>query len=191
MILTNLMQNLVAFLLMLIAYFPTSWAAHIDFSYGNLLFLPIGVSLFSYLCMGPRTLPGVLLANTVVGYFLWGNWFGNGFSGFFGHVVVGSVAPFLAILIVKSFQLDNFSENNTIKYGPCLLLIILTGFINTLGKFFSFSDVLDESIEPLAFLGSFFVGDVLGAIVVMFIFAPIISPLIAKNGLMNCWLSVR
>ncbi|HIM58519.1 MAG TPA: hypothetical protein EYH12_05780 [Psychromonas hadalis] len=176
-------RNVISLFLVLIAQFLIESIGYMDFSIGNLLYLPLGATLYCYILFGPRAIPGVVVANTLIGYFLWDNWFGNGMSGFSGHVVVGSLAPMLAIITVKYFQLNSFSGSNKINYGPCMFLIILTALINTIAKFFTFMDILIEEIEPIIFLGSFFVGDVLGCVVFFLVASKFLTPLLARYRL--------
>ena len=179
----DIQRNILAFTLVILSTLIIEVIAYANFSVGSLLFLPLGATLYCYLWMGYRTIPAIVVANTIIGYFLWDNWFGNGMDGFIGHVVVGSLAPMVAILIVQVLHLNRASFENKIDYGPCLLLIILTALLNTLAKFFTFMDTLKEGIDPIIFLGTFFTGDVLGCTVFLLIAHKLLTPTLHKYKL--------
>lgn len=177
-----LKQNFVAFSLLILSYILVDAFNHADLSVGNLLFLPLGATLYAYLSFSKGVVASVILANTLVGYFLWGNWFGNGLDGFIGHVLIGSFAPLFAIYSVKSLKLDSPRQN---YWQQLVLLSLLSAIFNTLGKFFSFMDTLIESIEPLTFLGSFMLGDILGCLVFIYVADRFLTPRLKRQGLQS------
>lgn len=169
-------QNIIVFLLLIISYLLVDAIGYIDFSMGNLVFLPLGSTLYAYLFFSNQVLPAVILANFIVGYFLWDQWFGLGFNGFVGHVVVGALAPMLAIYVCRSLKLGTTTDQDITPVHVILLLTILTTIFNTLGKFFIFASNPDLTIEPMVFLGTFMLGDILGCIVFMFLAQRFLSP---------------
>lgn len=153
---------------------------HIDFSNGNLLFLPMGAAILSYLLFGYGVLPGVAIANTLIGYTLWNNWFGNGFEGFSGHVIIGSLAPIIAIQMMKSFGLSQFFKDKSINYRHVIFVVLLTALLNTFGKFSLFYGILQEDIDIVNFMSTYLIGDILGSFV--FIYAAVkLSALLEKR----------
>ena len=177
-----LQQHLITFLLIIASSALVQGLGHIDLSVGNLLFLPLGATLYVYLHFSQKMLISVMLANTVVGYFFWGNWFDNGLSGFFGHVVIGSLAPLIAIQAVKFLRLGQVQQG---FWQRLFLLTLITTIFNTLGKFFSFMDVLIEAIDPLLFLGSFMLGDILGCLVFVYLGEKFLTPVLKQRNLIT------
>ena len=161
--------NIVTFVLVITSLLMVEGLGHIDFSNGNLLYLPLGASIFAYLLYGFGVLPGVALANTLVGYLLWDNWFGGGMSSFIAHVVVGSLAPIAAMMIMKLFHLSNFFDGKELNFRHIIFLVLLTAIINTLLKFFIFMSVLPESPNPSEFISTYLVGDILGGLVFIYL----------------------
>ena len=175
-----LQHNFITFVLVVVSLLLVEGIGHIDFSNGNLLFLPLGAAILSYLLFGYGVLPGVALANMLIGYTLWNNWFGNGFAGFSGHVIIGSLAPIVAIQMMKSFGLSEFFEGKEINYRHVMFLVILAALLNTLGKFSLFYGVLQEDIKVVDFISTYLIGDILGGIV--FIYAAVkLSKLLEKR----------
>jgi len=160
--------NIVTFVLVIISLLIIEGLTHSDFSIGSLLYLPMGAAIFAYLLFGFGVLPGVAIANTLIGYFLWDNWLGSGVTGFSGHVVVGSLAPIAAILIMKYFKLSNFFEGKQLNFRHVIFLVILTALINTLLKFFIFMSVMPEFNDPAKFISTYLVGDILGGLVFIY-----------------------
>ena len=176
-------NNFLALTLVLISLIMIEGIGYMNFTYGNLLFLPVGAEIFVYLLFGSRVLPGVIIANTIVGYFLWNNWFGNGLDGFIGHVIIGSLSPLLAIYIMKIANLSDFFDAKLINYKHILFCIILTALISTLAKFLFFWGVIREPIEPLSFIASYMVGDIIGGIVFIYFAIKILTPVLIRNKL--------
>jgi hypothetical protein len=157
--------NLAAFILIIISSLIIEGLAAGDFAIGNLLFLPLGASIFSYLLFGFGILPGIAIANTLVGYFLWNSWFGLGLPGFTGHVVVGSMAPIAAILLMRVFKLSSFFVGQKLNYRHVVFLVIITALINTLFKFFIYTNAFSVAPDPGTFISTYLVGDILGGLV--------------------------
>ncbi len=175
-----LQHNFITFVLVVVSLLLVEGMGHIDFSNGNLLFLPLGAAILSYLLFGYGVLPGVALANTLIGYTLWNNWLGNGFAGFSGHVIIGSLAPIVAIQMMKSFGLSEFFEGKLINYRHVVFVVILAAMLNTLGKFSLFYGVLQEDIKVVDFISTYLIGDILGGFV--FIYASVkLSTLLEKR----------
>ncbi len=160
--------NIVAFVLVIISSLIIERTTHIEISIGNLLYLPMGAAIYSYLLYGFGVLPGLAAANTLVGYFLWGNWFGIGLTGFFGHVVIGSLAPIAAMMIMKLFHLSNFFDDGDLNFRHVIFLVILTALINALLKFFIFMNALPEFHAPVQFILTHFVSNTLGGLVFIY-----------------------
>jgi len=156
--------NIVAFVLVIISSLIIERTTHIEISIGNLLYLPMGAAIFSYLLFGFGVLPGLAVANTLIGYFIWDNWFGLGLTGFFGHVVVGSLVPIAAILMMKYFKLSNFFDGENLNFRHVIFLVILTALINALLKFFIFMDAIPEFHAPVQFILTHFVSNTLGGL---------------------------
>ncbi|RUM81139.1 MAG: hypothetical protein DSZ16_05005 [Candidatus Thioglobus sp.] len=173
-------NNFLAFVIVLTSLIMIEGIGYMNFTYGNLLFLPVGAEIFVYLLFGFRVLPGVMIANTIVGYFLWNSWFGNDLNGFIGHVIIGSLSPLLALYIMKIFNLSNFIDSKLIEYKHILFSIILTALISTLGKFMFFWGIIKEPIEPLSFISSYMVGDILGGAVFIYFAIKILHPLLLR-----------
>ena len=161
--------NIVAFVLVIISSLIIERTTHIEISIGNLLYLPMGAAIYSYLLYGFGALPGLAIANTLVGYFIWDNWFDLGLTGFFAHVVVGSLAPIAAILIMRYFKLSKFFDDGDLNFRHVIFLVILTALINALLKFFIFMSVLPESPDPSEFISPYLVGDILGGLVFIYL----------------------
>ncbi len=176
----SIQQNFIAFILVIVSLLIAEGIAHIDFTNGNFLFHPIGAAILSYLLFGFKVFPGVAIANTLIGYFLWDNWFGNGITGFYGHVIIGSLAPVVAILIMKLFHLSEFFKDGKLNFRHILFLVILTGLVNSLLKFFLFMGVLKANPDPVVFLSTYLVGNILGGIVFIYMAVKILPILIKK-----------
>lgn len=164
-----LQHNFVTFILVIVSLLLVEGMGHIDFSNGNLLFLPMGAAILSYLIFGFRVLPGVAIANALVGYFLWNNWSGNGLEGFSGHVIIGSLAPIIAIQMMKSFGLSEFFDNKEINYRHVIFLVLLTAMLNTFGKFSLFYGMFQEQINVVDFISTYLIGDILGGFVFIYV----------------------
>ncbi|MDB3869666.1 hypothetical protein N9351_02245 [Candidatus Thioglobus sp.] len=128
----------------------------------------MGVAIFSYLVYGFGVLPGVVIANTLIGYFLWDNWFGNGLTGFYAHAMVGSLAPITAILMMRYFKLSEFYNGTKINFRHVIFLVILTALINALVKFFIFMGATPEFHAPIQFILTHFVSNALGGLVFIY-----------------------
>lgn len=158
-------HNIMAVVLMLSAYFMIDSVGRLSLSEGSVLFLPLGAQVLAYLIFGYRVLPGIVAANFLVGCLLWNDWFGNGFYGFFGHVLFGSVAPIMAIYLMRSMHLSDFFKEGQINFRHIIFLILLTALISTLGKFFIYTNHIVETFDPVHFLWVHLVGGMLGGLV--------------------------
>ena len=163
-----LKYNIVTLVLVLISSLVVEGLTHIDFTNGNLLYLPMGAAIFSYLLFGFGVLPSVAIANTLIGYFIWDNWLGVGLVGFSGHVIVGSLAPIAAILMMRYFKLSEFFDGKNLNFRHVIFLVILTALINTLLKFFIFMSVMPDFHDPAKFILTYLVGDILGGLVFIY-----------------------
>ncbi|MBT3276893.1 MAG: hypothetical protein HOC89_04385 [Candidatus Thioglobus sp.] len=172
--------NLVALTLSLTSLLMVEGLANDSFASGNLLFLPMGASIFSYLLFGFGVLPGIAIANTLFGYFFWDSWSGLGFPGFTGHVVVGSLAPIAAMLMMRLFNLSNFFDGQKLNFRHVVFLVILTAFINTLSKFFIYMSVLPIAPDPAIFFSTYLIGDMLGGLVFVYVVSRISTFLIKQ-----------
>ena len=160
--------NIVAFVLVIISSLLIEYKTPMDISIGNLLYLPMGAAIFSYLVYGFGVLPGLAVANTLIGYFIWGNWFGLGLTGFYAHVMVGSLAPIAAILTMRYFKLSKFYDDEDLNFRHVIFLVILTALINALLKFFIFMNALPEFHAPVQFILTHFVSNTLGGLVFIY-----------------------
>lgn len=161
-------HNIVAFVLVLISSLIIERTTHIEISIGNLLYLPVGAAIFSYLLFGFGVLPGIAIANTLIGYFIWDNWFGIGLTGFYAHAMVGSLAPIAAILMMRYFKLAEFYNGTKINFRHVIFLVILTAMINALVKFFIFMGAIPEFHAPAQFILIHFVSNTLGGLVFIY-----------------------
>ena len=157
-------HNAMAIFLMLSAYLMIDSVSRLSLSEGSFLFLPLGAQILAFLIFGYRVLPGIVAANFLVGCVFWNDWFGNGFYGFFGHVVFGSIAPILAIYLMRSFHLSEFFKGEQINFRHIIFLVLLTALISTLGQFFIYTDHIVETFDPVSFLWVHLVGGVLGGL---------------------------
>ena len=160
--------NIVAFVLVIISSLLIEYKTPMEISIGSLLYLPMGAAIFSYLLYGFGVLPGLAIANTLIGYFLWDNWFGMGLTGVFGHVVVGSLAPIAAIVMMKYFKLSEFYNGKEFNFRHVIFLVILTALINALLKFFILMGALPGFHAPGQFILAHFVSNTLGGLVFIY-----------------------
>lgn len=179
---TFVKHNLIAFALVLSASWLIDSLGSFGLAKGSPLFLPMGAEILAYLIFGYRVLPGVMTANFGVGCILWHDWFGSLVFGFLGHTVFGSIAPILAIQLMRSLHLSDFFQGDKINFRHILFLILLTALINTLGKFFIYMNHIDETIDPVMFLLSYLGGDILGALVFI-VLALKLMPFVFKSRL--------
>ena len=132
---------------------------------GNMLWLPSGAAILSYLLFGFRVLPGVFL-----GYLI-------------GEVIVefgivdisqkevlkrtaSSLAPIISIGIMRYFSLSNFFDDDKINVGHVVFLIYLSAVISTLLK----ALLIDNELPELSkYISSYMIGDMIGGIVFIYV----------------------
>lgn len=150
---------------------------------GNYLWMPMGVKVLAYLIYGFRAFPGVLFGSLMSGILVYDFWNGNTFYGPLGSFA-GTLAPLLAIVFMRYFHLSNFFDQGRIQFTHVLLLILLSAIFNTLLKLFIYigrvSDSTGADIDVVAFVQSYFIGDILGGVLFVLIALKIILPTLIK-----------
>jgi len=140
---------------------------HVDISVGALLFLPIGVILFTYLVFRESIFPGVLILIYVVGILM-----NISNDLIWQYTLISAFGPYVAIRIFEFFRLGDLSKPFEIDSMKLLLLVLTSALNNTILKFLSFYYHSHESTiehwehaDPVFFLMTFFPGDVIGGFV--------------------------
>jgi hypothetical protein len=153
-----------------------------DLSIGNYLWLPIGASILSYLLFGFKTFFGVFLGFALATIILKGSFDAVSVYSWMGRLIT-SLAPIVAIVMMRAFHLSDFFDSGKINFAHVVFLVILTSLISTLTKFFIYP--INEAVisNPVAFVQSYLLGDIIGGIVFIYVAIKIFTPLLVKNKL--------
>ena len=172
-------NNIFALLLVLLATFING--KPIPFI-GNMVWLQIGVILLMYLLLTHKVFLGCFLGVQLSASILWG-WEVLSFSNLV-IVLISSLSPLIAITIMKFFQLSNFFDEGRLVFQHLIFLAIFTAVCNTLFKFLSYSyfevDPSNPSFDALLFIERYFIGDLLGCLVVLFFAIWVVVPTIKR-----------
>lgn len=142
---------------------------HPDFAIGNYLWLPIGAAIFSYLLFGFKVFPGVLLGYLIAEVLIEGSMADISQREVLSRTM-SSLAPIIAIGIMRAFSLSNFFVDNKVNIGHIVFLVLLSAVISTLLKtFFVYHSAEKFLIDPVGHIGSYLLGDMIGGIVFIYI----------------------
>jgi integral membrane sensor domain MASE1 len=130
---------------------------------GNLLWLPMGGVILSYLLFGFRVFPGVLIGYLLAEVFIEGGTSNIGQAEVMSRVV-NSLLPLVTIALFKLTNIGNVIEHQKINYFKMLLLIVVASVLTTVTKV-----ILTYGPESLSagkvYFQSYVQGDIFGAVV--------------------------
>lgn len=175
-----LLENTVAFAMVFLSAYIMIWFGTFEAGVGYYLYLPLGAKILMYLLFGYRVFPGVIAACFVSGVVLMNSWSGNLFIGMMS-ACAGAVAPIVAMCIMKQTRVSNFSNLGKIDFRHVLFLILFTSVIKTLLKFFVNMQDITLNINVVTFITHYIAGDVIGALVVIYIALHIITPILGRS----------
>ena len=171
--------NITAFIVVVVATILSGPAHHMT---GNFIWFQLGAASLCYLICGYRVFFAVLLAILFSAHGLDSRNFSNG-----DMVVhfIGTFSPILAIESMRTFKLSVFFDGERVVFQHLLFLAILTGFYNTIFKFFTYSyfeiaDINGDTVEAFGFLKNYLMGDILGSLIILFFAALVVVPLIRR-----------
>lgn len=152
-----------------------------DFVIGNYLWLPIGAAILSYLLFGFKVFPGVLLGYLIAEVLIEGSIADISQREFLSRTM-SSVAPIMAISIMRLFSLSNFFDEDKINIGHIVFLVLLSAVTSTLLKTFFVYDKAEKFLaDPVGHISSYLVGDMIGGIVFIYIGVKIFAAFFAKK----------
>ncbi len=152
-----------------------------DFVIGNYLWLPIGAAILSYLLFGFKVFPGVLLGYLIAEVLIEGGVVDISQREVLSRTM-SSLAPMMAISIMRLFSLSNFFDEDKINIGHIVFLVLLSAVISTLLKtFFVYQTAEKFLADPVGHIGSYLVGDMIGGIVFIYIGIKVFAAFFAKK----------
>ena len=147
---------------------------------GNMVWLQIGVILLMYLLFTHRVFLGCFLGVQLSALLLW-KWEVFVFSNFL-IVFISAISPLIAISLMKFFKLSSFFDSEKLVFQHLIFLAIFTAICNTFLKFLSYSyneiDPSNLSFDALLFIERYFIGDLLGCLVVLLFAAWVVVPML-------------
>ncbi len=175
-------HNLFAFSAVFIARMLIVPFDYTDLSIGNYLWLPIGATILSYLLFGFKTFFGVFLGFALATIILKGSFDAVSIYSWMGRLVT-SLSPILAIIAMRSFHLSDFFDSGKVNFAHVIFLVILSSLISTLAKFFIYPINEAAISNPVTFIQSYLLGDIIGGVVFIYVFIKVFAPLLAKDKL--------
>jgi len=95
---------------------------------------------------------------------------------------MSSLAPIIAISIMRVFSLSNFFDENKINIGHIFFLVLLSAVTSTLLKTFVVYQTAEKFLaDPVGHIGSYLLGDMLGGIVFIYIGIKVFASVFAKK----------
>jgi hypothetical protein len=153
-----------------------------DLSIGNYLWLPSGASILSYLLFGFKTFFGVFIEFALATIILKGSFDAVSIFSWLGRLS-SSLAPIVAIMMMRFFHLSDFFDSRKVNFAHIVFLVILSSLVSTLAKFFIYPINEATISNPVVFIQSYLLGDVIGGIVFIYIAVKVFVPLMVKNKL--------
>lgn len=181
-ILQFIQHNVFAFLAVFIARMAIVPFDYADLSIGNYLWLPIGASILSYLLFGFKTFFGVFIGFALATIILKGSFDAVSIFSWLGRLS-SSLAPIVAIMMMRFFHLSDFFDSRKVNFAHIVFLVILSSLVSTLAKFFIYPINEATISNPVVFIQSYLLEDVIGGIVFIYIAVKVFVPLMVKNKL--------
>ena len=173
-------HSLIALMMVLLSRVLISGLDSPNFIIGNYLWLPIGAAILSYLLFGFKVFPGVLLGYMIAEVIIEGSIADISQREFLSRTM-SSLAPIIAISIMRVFSLSNFFNEDKINIGHVFFLVLLSAVTSTLLKTFFVYDKAEEFLaDPVGHIGSYLVGDMIGGIVFIYIGIKLSSLMLKK-----------
>ena len=174
--------NLIAFIAVFVSRYMIIPFDHYNISVANYLWLPMGASILSILLFGFRAFTGVLLGYLVAALIIKGGFDMAYINSYLGKVI-DSLAPFIAIWMMRSVRFSNFFNSGKVNYTQILVLIVLTVVLATLGKLIVYPMNGKIITDWIWFMQSYSMSGILGAIVFIFATLKIFSAKLSKYKL--------
>ena len=176
-----LQYNLIALTAVFISRYLNIPLDHYNSDIGNLLWLPMGAVLLSYLLFGFKVFPGVL-----IGYLLAELVIEGGGADITNQEVmsrvINSLMPIVAIVVMRKFNFSNFFTSGKINYTRMVPLVIFAALITTLVKFILLYVPTEFSAGKVYAL-SYIQGDIVGGIVFIVVTVGLFSATLVKRKL--------
>jgi len=170
-------SNLIVFAMVFIARMIIVPFDATDLSIGNYLWLPLGAVVMSYLLYGYKVFPGVFLAYILATVILKGSWDAISIYSYMGRLI-SSLAPLAAIMLMNAFHVSNFFDGAKINFKNIIFLIFLSSLLSTLAKFFVYPINPETITDPVLFIQSYLMGDIIGGIVFVYIVVKLLPQLV-------------
>jgi len=84
---------------------------------------------------------------------------------------------------MRFFHLSDFFDSGKVNFAHIVFLVILSSLVSTLAKFFIYPINEATISNPVVFIQSYLLGDVIGGIVFIYIAVKVFVPLMVKNKL--------
>lgn len=174
-------HTLIALMMVALSRMLISGLDSTNFVIGNYLWLPIGAAILSYLLFGFKVFPGVLLGYLIAEVIIEGSIADISQREFLSRTM-SSLAPIIAISIMRVFSLSNFFDEDKINMGHIFFLVLLSAVISTLLKTFVVYQSAEKFLaDPVGHIGSYLLGDMIGGIVFIYIGIKVFASVFAKN----------
>lgn len=174
-------HTLIALMMVALSRILISGLDSTNFVIGNYLWLPIGAAILSYLLFGFKVFPGVLLGYLIAEVIIEGSIADISQREFLSRTM-SSLAPIIAISIMRVFSLSNFFNEDKINMGHIFFLVLLSAVISTLLKTFVVYQSAEKFLaDPVGHIGSYLLGDMIGGIVFIYIGIKVFASVFAKN----------
>ncbi len=170
-------ENLIAFLsVFFAAYLMTTFGSY-TLELSALFYLPLGAKILVYLLFGFRVLPGVLAACVASGVILFASWNDNLLLGTLS-ACAGAFAPIIVMGSMKLAKICDFNNLKDINFKYILFMVMAVSVLSSVLKFFVFSKGINLNLEVFDFITHYIAGDVLGALLVVYLTLKLLVPLI-------------
>lgn len=171
--------NLIAFAMLVLSRVLSSPFDNITPDLGNMLWLPIGAAILSYLLFSFRVLPGVFFGYLIAEIIVEGGVVDITQKEVLKRMA-SSLAPVFSIGVMRLFNLSNFFDDNKINMGHIIFLIFLSAITSTLLK----ALLIDNELPGLdGYITTYLMGDIIGGIVFIYIGIKVFSSAFDKNKL--------
>jgi len=174
--------NMIALLMVAISRLVVTGLDFDDFSVGNYLWLPIGAAIMSYLLFDFKVFPGVF-----IGYMLAEIILEGGVADISQKEVMSrlmsSIAPIIAIGIMKQFSLSKFFDADRIVFSHIIFLVLLSAVTSTLLKtFFVYHKAEKFLADPIEHISSYLLGDMIGGVIFIVVGLKIVNILAKRKS---------
>lgn len=154
---------------------------HFNSDIGNLLWLPMGAVLLSYVVFGFKVFPGLL-----VGYLLAELFIEGGSANIAQHEIVSrtinTFVPLIVILFMQKLNVGEFIKNQRLNYRHFVPLIVIASLTTTLTKV-ALLYAPEQFSAGKVYFQSYVQGDIVGAITFIVIVFFIAKPTLIQNKL--------